>query len=96
MPPFTAQLWIRAPGCLMHAGLTWLNYVEGCKRLAHGVPMRAIFLPDWARGFAVWVVILTFFWNGMFFLQRVIDSHTKHEIRLANPAAFPAGHTKAD
>eukprot|EP00048_Salpingoeca_helianthica_P016795 m.234285 g.234285 ORF g.234285 m.234285 type:complete len:266 (+) comp19532_c0_seq1:70-867(+) len=73
------QLWIRAPGCVIHALLTWLAYLEAHKRLAAGLPVvQPLFLPYWAHTPAVWVIILSFFWNGLFFLNRVIVSHTMH------------------
>ncbi len=73
----------------MHAMLTWVNYVEGFKRIGAGLPVWRPLLPPWMVAPAAWVVILTFFWNGMFFLQRVIDSHTRHAVRLQGQKAPP-------
>lgn len=71
---------------MAHAMLTWLNYVEANKRLLAGVPVREpLFLPEWAYGISVWIVITTFFWNGQFFLQRVIASYTTHSLRSKSP-----------
>ncbi len=76
---FSSQLWIRAPGCVFHALLTWVAYVESHKRLAAGLPVtEPAFIPYWFHTPAVWVIILSFFWNGLFFLNRVIVSHTLH------------------
>ena len=41
-------------------------------------PLTSVF-PPVCRA-AAWVVILTFYWNGMFFLERVIRSHERHVV----------------
>ncbi|EDQ89161.1 uncharacterized protein MONBRDRAFT_8601 [Monosiga brevicollis MX1] len=83
------QLWVRAPGCLVHAWLTYHNYVEAVKRYEDPtIPdrleysARPLVEPHIAR-YAVWVVIITFYWNGQFFLERVIRSHERHIVKAA-------------
>eukprot|EP00730_Choanoeca_flexa_P010865 TRINITY_DN21352_c0_g1_i1.p1 TRINITY_DN21352_c0_g1~~TRINITY_DN21352_c0_g1_i1.p1 ORF type:complete len:267 (+),score=48.12 TRINITY_DN21352_c0_g1_i1:135-935(+) len=77
------QLWMRAPGCVFHAILTWTNFVDAWKRHEQDLPQRGpnapepYITPDTAR-FAVWIVILAFFWNGLYFLDRVIRSHERN------------------
>ena len=75
--------------------LTWLNYVESFKRAEVGLPLgHSMLMPSWFVGPAVWVVILTFFWNGLFFLQRVIESYTRHSLKIK--AASGADEGKDD
>jgi hypothetical protein len=80
---FTCQLWIRAPGCVFHSILTWVAYVQTFKRAELGLDVQRPLLPLIMVGPAIWVVILTFYWNGLFFLERVIASHTKHALKDA-------------
>eukprot|EP00045_Choanoeca_perplexa_P010943 m.113843 g.113843 ORF g.113843 m.113843 type:complete len:263 (-) comp15455_c0_seq1:645-1433(-) len=86
------QLWMRAPGCMFHAILTWANFVDAWTRHTSGQTARGdnnqtpYITPETAR-FAVWVVILSFFWNGLYFLDRVIRSHERHLIMLEAKAA---------
>ncbi|EGD75474.1 hypothetical protein PTSG_06548 [Salpingoeca rosetta] len=79
------QNWVRAPGCIIHAWLTYHNLVEANKRIAD--PDLSMRLPtstiplirdQTLANVAAWVVILTFYWNGMYFLERVIRSHERH------------------
>ncbi len=74
-----------------------MNYVESIKRAERGIKLtRPLLLPLWAANWAVWVVILTFFWNGLFFLQRVIDSHTTHRLRLQGASGKAAKDESKD
>eukprot|EP00043_Microstomoeca_roanoka_P003559 m.44438 g.44438 ORF g.44438 m.44438 type:complete len:276 (-) comp12112_c1_seq1:255-1082(-) len=84
------QNWIRAPGCVIHAWLTYHNLIEAKKRMDDPtLPDRLptshipIFSNQHFAVFAAWVVILTFYWNGMFFLERVIRSHERHAVLQA-------------
>lgn len=71
--------------------LTWVAYLESFKRLELGQHVvQPLLLPQWFYSTAVWIVILTFFWNGLYFLMRVIVSHTTHVVTLKN------GSKKAD
>ena len=65
----TIQLWLRAPGCLAHSFIAWVLLLETRKRRVIGLsPTPASVLPDWAIEPAIWVVILTFFWNGIVYI----------------------------
>lgn len=60
------QLWIRAPGCLMHVALTWLNFLVGLDRKNNGETVyfehsvRPAIPDEWIL-FSVLVVMITFF-----------------------------------
>jgi hypothetical protein len=77
------QLWLRAPGCLFHALLTWSGYLEWQKLSADhpSVPNTSL-LPLWAELPAVVVIVSTFFWNGLYFLSRVLANTAVEEHKL--------------
>ena len=72
------QTWIRAPGCLYHALFTWIGWRNQFAQVAQGS-----YLPEWAVLPALMVVVMTFFWNGMYFQQRVVANYA---IRSTCPA----------
>eukprot|EP00055_Hartaetosiga_balthica_P018171 m.129705 g.129705 ORF g.129705 m.129705 type:complete len:294 (-) comp9463_c0_seq1:6264-7145(-) len=85
------QNWIRAPGCLIQAWLTYNGYCVGISRMADpNIPDRLpdstipLFVPALegiSIGFVgVVVVILSFYWNGQYFLERVIRSHERNVV----------------
>lgn len=79
------QLWLRMPGCLFHAVFAWIGRVESQKLLGgtlHPSVPNTSLLPAWADLPAIVVVIATFFWNGPFFLRRVIESTALAEAEL--------------
>lgn len=75
------SLWLRAPGCLYHALLAWIGLLRWASIDPHhpSNPNTSL-LPDWMCFPATFVVMLTFFWNGPFFLRRVIESNLVAEI----------------
>eukprot|EP00049_Salpingoeca_infusionum_P007561 m.123068 g.123068 ORF g.123068 m.123068 type:complete len:268 (-) comp13742_c3_seq1:572-1375(-) len=82
----TIQLWIRAPGCLLHAYLTYHCAIIARERILDPtIPDRNPtttypMIPYAYAGISCWVVIVTFFWNGQYFLERVIRSHERNII----------------
>lgn len=79
------QLWIRMPGCVMHALLTWANWCEAAKRIYDPDDPYAGqgWLEPESTRLPVWIVATSFFWNGPYFLDRVLRSHERHLIREA-------------
>lgn len=79
------QLWIRAPGCIIHSVLTYVSQVEVYKMIEKGelpskggnmmplIPLNYI----WLGSFVVW---FTMYWNGLYFLDRVIRSHERNVV----------------
>jgi hypothetical protein len=59
------QLWLRAPGCVAHAVLVWAAQVD-----------RVAPKPVWSDPLtpAALVMVAAFFWNGLYFLGRVLRS----------------------
>merc|ERR1711916_228769 len=64
------QTWIRAPGCLYHAIFTWIGWRNNL-----GYFLKHSFLPEWGVVPACFVVLGTFFWNGMYFQERVTTNY---------------------
>eukprot|EP00668_Euglena_longa_P001991 GGOE01002318.1.p1 GENE.GGOE01002318.1~~GGOE01002318.1.p1 ORF type:complete len:259 (-),score=80.03 GGOE01002318.1:404-1180(-) len=92
----SVQLWIRAPGCLCHAILTWVSWSAAQHS---GVPYnKDIILPEWMFVPATLTMVLLFFWNGLYFLVRVVDNYAERrtELRFQKAAAkdngIPATH----
>ncbi len=79
-PLLTNKLWIRAPGCVAHALLTWISLVETAKRVTAGLPVaRPLLLPLSWLPLAVAVGVVSFLWNGLYFLRRVLVSQALYE-----------------
>lgn len=82
------QMWIRCPGCLVHSILTWTSYCETYKREQLGEKdlLPGTLLPDSTKAFfiPVFVVMVTFFWNGIYFLERVVSNYAvkEYEVKL--------------
>lgn len=93
----TIQLWIRAPGCVFHSLLGWTAW--SAARYV-GIPSNeGVLLPQYLYTPAILTVIVTFFWNGLFFLDRVVDNYAtrRTELRLnAGTSSFDEDHSKED
>eukprot|EP00697_Spironema_sp_BW2_P015073 gnl/Spiro4/5805_TR2961_c0_g1_i1.p1 gnl/Spiro4/5805_TR2961_c0_g1~~gnl/Spiro4/5805_TR2961_c0_g1_i1.p1 ORF type:complete len:340 (-),score=64.35 gnl/Spiro4/5805_TR2961_c0_g1_i1:37-1008(-) len=79
------QLWIRAPGCVFHSLLCWIGYCVMRQKWATDptyLPPNCA-LPAWMLPFSTAVAILAFFWNGMYFADRVIDNFAERRTVLA-------------
>eukprot|EP01013_Petalomonas_cantuscygni_P030642 TRINITY_DN56666_c0_g1_i1.p1 TRINITY_DN56666_c0_g1~~TRINITY_DN56666_c0_g1_i1.p1 ORF type:complete len:319 (+),score=38.33 TRINITY_DN56666_c0_g1_i1:47-1003(+) len=74
--------WLRAPGCLAHVFLSWVCFLDSSTRMVEGesVLVRNL-LPagQFATTFASFVVMITFFWNGMYFQSRVVANQAATE-----------------
>eukprot|EP00667_Euglena_gracilis_P017834 EG_transcript_18858 len=81
------QLWIRAPGCVYHSLLSWTAWRAAQYSGVHS--NVGMLLPDWLYTPAIVTVILTFFWNGLYFLERVLDNYAERrtELRLQKGAS---------
>lgn len=66
------QTWLRAPGCLAHALFTWIYWRSDVA----GARARAL-LPSWAVVPAMLVVVVTFYWNALFFQSRVVANYAE-------------------
>jgi len=71
------MVWLRCPGCLYHALFCWLAILELDKRHAAGVSPLLPHSPlpqttSFAAKFCACVVMVTFFWNGLYFMERVV------------------------
>jgi hypothetical protein len=64
------QTWIRAPGCIAHALFTLIGY-----RTQYDFFVQNSYLPEWAILPACLVVGTTFFWNGLYFQERVTTNY---------------------
>ena len=64
------QTWIRAPGCIYHSLWTWIGW-----RIHYDYVVANSYLPSWAVSPALFVVMITFFWNGMYFQTRVVANY---------------------
>eukprot|EP00055_Hartaetosiga_balthica_P004637 m.12498 g.12498 ORF g.12498 m.12498 type:complete len:287 (+) comp4004_c0_seq1:166-1026(+) len=85
------QNWLRSPGCLIQAWLTYQNYTTAVARIADpSLPNRlptstrpvidaSIYAPTLGLLNSC-VVFLSFYWNGQYFLERVIRSHERHVV----------------
>jgi len=72
------QTWLRAPGCVFHALLSWICWVH----LSKGGRLENALVPSWAIGPCITIVIVTFFWNGPFFNARVRYNLGEKELLL--------------
>ncbi len=64
---------------MCHAVLAWTAYIQAYHRLDAGLPLtKPLFIPHWFHATSLLIVVVSFYWNGMFFLDRVIVSHTQH------------------
>lgn len=80
------QSWIRAPGCVIHAALTYVCYIHGRNRVAAGLPMKTedsteALIPQDLIYIPALVVGTTFLWNGIYFLNRVTASYAVHSLK---------------
>lgn len=64
------NLWLRAPGCLVHCVLCWMAYVE----TRNGREMSDCRLPSSMYPLASCLLAACSYWNGQYFLNRVIRS----------------------
>jgi hypothetical protein len=73
------MVWIRCPGCLYHALFCWLAMSDVARRKEAGETMLLPFSPLPQTSFYVnmclGVVLTTFFWNGLYFMERVVANH---------------------
>eukprot|EP01102_Stenamoeba_stenopodia_P007982 TRINITY_DN2258_c0_g1_i6.p1 TRINITY_DN2258_c0_g1~~TRINITY_DN2258_c0_g1_i6.p1 ORF type:complete len:277 (+),score=37.00 TRINITY_DN2258_c0_g1_i6:191-1021(+) len=80
------QMWIRCPGCIIHSVLTWTSYCETYKReqLGERDLLPGTLLPDSTKAFfiPVFVVMVTFLWNGIYFLERVVSNYAVKEFEM--------------
>jgi hypothetical protein len=72
------QTWIRAPGCLAHTFLSWTSW-----RYDPSWCYTHAYLPEWLVFPAVLVVMVTFYWNGLFFQSRVVGNYAEKELERA-------------
>lgn len=66
------QTWVRAPGCLFHALFVWLALRD---ETLHQWVLNHSYLPPWGVYFACFVVMTTYYWNAMYFQQRVAQNY---------------------
>ncbi|KNC47641.1 uncharacterized protein AMSG_03872 [Thecamonas trahens ATCC 50062] len=81
----TIQTWIRMPGCLYHAFVSWaalmrlvgMPYDPASPRLPYAL------LPDHMLPITIclMITVVGFFWNGPYFAARVVASHAVHTER---------------
>ena len=81
------MVWLRAPGCLYHAVFAWLCTLDVNKRRADGDGASdgagGLLLPNspFPQDTLVWiniallVTVSTFFWNGLYFMERVVANY---------------------
>jgi len=74
------MVWLRCPGCLYHAHFCWLAILEIDRRHAAGISPVLPHSPlaqdtPFQAKFCCYVVMITFFWNGLFFMERVVANH---------------------
>ena len=71
------QLWLRAPGCIYHALLVWVGWQRAQDAGYATAPVLPTCILAGTKSvlLAVFVVMTTFFWNGLFFLGRVATNY---------------------
>ena len=92
------MVWLRAPGCVYHALFCWLAIVDITKREAAGEVMLLPHSPlpqtPFHINLCLWVVCITFFWNGLFFMERVVANHAATVTKAKALAGGGAGGAK--
>lgn len=75
--------WIRAPFCLFHSLLVWITFVEWQKShpLLLDNTMWLLYIC------ATFLTIVSYYWNSMFYCERVIRSHNNHSNLLLKSAS---------
>eukprot|EP01001_Neometanema_parovale_P008222 NODE_4500_length_1055_cov_101.952790_g4298_i0.p1 GENE.NODE_4500_length_1055_cov_101.952790_g4298_i0~~NODE_4500_length_1055_cov_101.952790_g4298_i0.p1 ORF type:complete len:284 (-),score=40.18 NODE_4500_length_1055_cov_101.952790_g4298_i0:202-996(-) len=81
------MVWLRCPGCLYHTYFCWLGIVELDRRHASGMSPLLPYSPlpqhsPFAAQFCLFVCGITFFWNGLYFMERVVANHAVREEQL--------------
>ena len=71
------QSWIRNPGMLYHALHTWYCWiiVRGDEKMRQTALEKSLFNNYYTLTFGAFVVIITYFWNGPYFQQRVAENY---------------------
>jgi hypothetical protein len=80
------MVWLRCPGCLFHAFFCWTAMTEIVRRSAAGETMLLPHSPlpqtVLAINTCLGVVMVTFFWNALYFMERVVDNHATRRQQL--------------
>lgn len=65
------NLWLRAPGCIVTVVLIYIQllYTEGMKS-------------DWIIMFVAIFSMVGIFWNGVYFMQTIVESYVRHSMKV--------------
>ena len=76
------QTWIRNPGMLFHALFTWTTFIHcyGYPDMEQKVRDKTMFQSDFQAKLGVFIIISTYFWNGIYFQSRVVDNYARKEM----------------
>eukprot|EP00729_Bicosta_minor_P004377 gene4377-27122_t len=91
------MVWLRAPGCLYHAVFAWMCTIDIHKRRNGGETGIILVNSPFPQDSLIWldiallVTVGTFFWNGLFFMERVVANYaTKSTLaKAAEPKEKP-------
>ncbi len=89
------QTWIRNPGMLYHAVLTWCVYVhcKGNPELTDLVLRKTLYTTETQSTFGAYIICLCYFWNGPYFQRRVAENYgRKHQASLMQNRTQPIAH----
>lgn len=64
------NLWLRAPGCIAHAVLTIVGFLNYRKNTASNLEMTAALLTS-----------ALVYWNGIYFMEQVVSDYKKNEMK---------------
>jgi hypothetical protein len=71
------QSWIRNPGMLYHALHTWMCWiaVRGDEKMSEIALEKSLYGNYFTFSIGAFVVMITYFWNGPYFQQRVAENY---------------------
>lgn len=86
------QSWIRMPGTMVHAVLGYICYIDSATRLIDGISIKERALFPYI-GLSTFVTAATFYWNGIYFQNRVVANTAiaEYEHKRGTASSRPAG-----
>ena len=77
------QTWLRNPGMLFHALFVWTTYIhcKGIPEMERKVREKTLFQTNLQAEVGVFIIIVAYFWNGIYFSSRVQDNFARREIK---------------